>query len=411
MIHNRVVEITTRRWLARAAVKSAVKVPNQAFRADKGGIKFEKNFPSERKAKAWERAGQDKDTWFKRKYAHIHAKSNEGVPNDRYGKRDAHKVRVEAGKLELKRQHREHRNKFENRDSLINFKPNPLSEYVYGVNSVQSALMAGKREFHSRLLYHGAIPEQIAKLAKFLNVTMEVVDKHRLNLLTNYGVHNNVVLETKPLQIEEISYVGQCDEASHSFQYGEYSFDGFVDRDLSFSQSATKKYPLGIYLDQIHDPHNIGAIIRTAFFLGADFLIMSRRNCAPLSPVVAKTSSGALEYFPIFTVDKPLDFFNRSQEAGGWSFVSTGIATANKHNKHKFLQAEDLRGMLQELPVILVVGNEGEGVRTNLEMRSDFLVSIPFGGGQTDIAPVQNTGVDSLNVSVATGILLNLLLS
>ena len=180
--------------------------------------------------------------------------------------------------------------------------------------------------------------------------------------------------------------------------------------DFRYLVNEKKKFPLGIYLDEVVDPHNIGAIIRSAYFLGADFIVMSRRNCAPLSPAVSKTSSGAVELMPIYHVDKPLNFFSKSQEEGGWTFVTSCLTNSDskmkKYSTGKILEMGALNGLCQELPVMLVVGNEGSGVRTNIKMRSDFFVEIPFGRQ----IPNKETPVDSLNVSVATALLLSNLL-
>ncbi|KAM3163647.1 rRNA methyltransferase [Lachancea thermotolerans] len=383
-----------RRSLAQA-IRPAVKVPNASHQGS-GPSNIDKNLPHERRTKAWEKAGEDKDSWFRRKYAHVHAKA--GNPNRQKGRA---KQNVEEASV----QHDQHKSKFRNRSVTGSLRPNPLMEYVHGTNSVLSVLQADKRDYYSRILYHASVTDEIRSLAKKRGAQLEMTDKHRLNILTNYAVHNNVVLETKPLQLPEISQVGSCDPEGSTFAYDELFFDEASERRTSFIQKENKKFPLGLYLDEVSDPHNMGAIIRSAYFLGVDFMIMSRRNCAPLSPTVSKTSSGATELLPIFTVDKPLDFFSKSQKEG-WTFVSAGVSKQNKFAKNKKIEAQDLHGMLKELPVILVVGNEGEGVRTNLQMRSDFLVEIPQGRGAAG-----TRSVDSLNVSVATAILLNSILN
>ncbi|CUS20467.1 LAQU0S01e07250g1_1 [Lachancea quebecensis] len=383
-----------RRSLAHA-IRPAVKVPNRSHQGS-GPSNVDKNLPFERRTKAWEKAGEDKDSWFRRKYAHVHART---------GNTNRQKEKTTQNAEGTSVQHDQHKSKFRNRNMTGSLRANPLMEYVHGTNSVLSALQADKRDYYSRVLYHAFVTDEIRSLAKKRGAQLEMTDKHRLNLLTNYAVHNNVVLETKPLQLPEISQVGACDPEGCTFAYDELFFDDTSERRMSFIQKENKKFPLGLYLDEVSDPHNMGAIIRSAYFLGVDFMVMSRRNCAPLSPTVSKTSSGATELLPIFTVDKPLDFFSKSQKEG-WTFVSAGVSKQNKFAKNKKIEAQDLHGMLKELPVILVVGNEGEGVRTNLQMRSDFLVEIPQGREAAG-----TWSVDSLNVSVATAILLNSILN
>ncbi|SCV05742.1 LANO_0H14180g1_1 [Lachancea nothofagi CBS 11611] len=377
-------------------VKSAVKVPNEAHQGSRAS-NFDRNLPKERRVKAWERAGEDKDSWFKRKYAHVHAKEN---------RREESRKIQDVEKRESKSQYQDHRAKFGNRNMISGLRPNPLMEYVYGTNSVISALRADKREYFSRILYHAPLAQEVQLLAKKKDIQLELVDKHRLNLLTNYAIHNNIVLETKPLQLPEIKHLGPCNVESQAFSYVESFFDESQERSENYLLKEGKQFPLGLFLDEVVDPHNMGAIIRSAYFLGVDFIVLSRRNCAPLSPAVAKTSSGATELLPIFNVDKPLDFFTKSQTEGGWTFVTAGVCSDNKFTKNKKMAPQDLHGMLQELPVVLVVGNEGTGVRTNLQMRSDFMVEIPKGRETSGTC-----SVDSLNVSVATAVLLNSLLS
>ncbi|SCU89431.1 LAFA_0E17986g1_1 [Lachancea sp. 'fantastica'] len=383
--------LASRRYASRT-VKSAVKIPNEVHHSAKP-TNVDKNLPRERRIKAWEKAGEEKDSWFRRKYAHIHARES---------KRDAAQRSHEKSKAETRSQSQGHRAKFGNRTPVTGLRPNPLMEYLYGTNSVVSALRANKRDYFSRILYHGVLPLEVQQLAKNADIALEITDKHRLNLLTNYAVHNNLVLETKALQLPEIKALGPSSLETQSFAYQELFFDQPQERHQEFIAKEGKKFPLGVYLDEVVDPHNMGAIIRTAYFLGADFMVLSRRNCAPLSPAVSKTSSGATELLPIFTVDKPLDFVTKSQTEGGWTFVASGTTKNNKFTDNKKLTANDLRGMLQEFPVVLVVGNEGVGVRTTLEMRSDFLVEIPQGREL-----LGTSSVDSLNVSVATAILLN----
>lgn len=397
--------IVWRRFLT-SKVKPAVRIPNENLKANKP-TNFTKNFPLNKKTKAWERAGEDKESWFKRKYAHVHAKQKSQPQVDLYGKKEAHYSRLKQDILSSKRQQEEHKSKYSRKSVTLGLRPNPLMEYIYGTNSVIAALNSDRREYFTRILYYNTLPPILHSLAKKHGLKLEEVDKHRLNLITDYGVHNNIVLETKPLQPSEITSLNMCDPETGIFHYSELDFDQNVTKTMKYLSNEKKKFPLGIYLDEVVDPHNIGAITRSAYFLGADFMVMSRKNCAPLSPVVSKTSSGAMELMPIFTTDKPLNFFTKSQEEGGWTFVTSSLTSKNsKHGNNKVLELKDLNGMVNELPVILVAGNEGNGVRTNLQMRSDFFVEIPFGRSAEESGVV-----DSLNVSVATALLLNSLLN
>ncbi|CAR28737.1 ZYRO0F10868p [Zygosaccharomyces rouxii] len=378
--------------------------------ARRSGVKVDRNIPQLTRKKAWERAGEDKEAWFKRKYAHVHAKQKQQQePRDPFGKRKAHELRLKENQRRMEQERTTHVHKFEKKNATQGLRPNPLMEYVYGTNSVLAALQGNKREYYSRLLHYGQLDPRLQKLAKSRNVELVETDKHRLNLMTNYAVHNNIILETKPLQPPEISHLQMVNPESGTIQYSELAFeDEKITQEMPYGVKNGKNFPLGIYLDEVVDPHNIGAIMRSAYFLGADFIVMSRKNCAPLSAAVSKTSSGAIELLPIFYVDKPLSFFSESQQGGGWTFVTAGLTDFTqkdkKFNSGKILELNDLEGLCEQVPVVLVVGNEGSGVRTNLKMRSDFFVEIPFGRDD------EKGPVDSLNVSVATALLINYLL-
>ncbi|EDO17182.1 hypothetical protein Kpol_1072p52 [Vanderwaltozyma polyspora DSM 70294] len=385
------------------AIRPAVNVPK--LKGNKP--KFERNMPINRRVKAWERAGEDKDDFFRRKYAHVHARQKEGRRS--YEKHSAKEETQPPRQSFFDRPRR-------NANPSRYLQANPLLEYVYGTNSVLAALQSNKREYFTKLYYHGSLQPDIENLSKSRSVELVKTDKHNLNLLTKDAVHNNVVLETKPLKPIEINNLETVNTEDCTFQITEQSLIKKT-KSIGYISNENKKFPLGVYLDEVMDPHNVGAIIRSAYFLGADFVVMSRKNCAPLSGTVNKTSSGSMELLPIYYVDKPLTFFQKSSEEGGWSFISSCItddiiSKDNKFIKNKMLSLEDLSGLCKEFPVVLVVGNENTGIRTNLRMRSDFYVEIPFGrDSESDSNRQAISTVDSLNVSVATALLLNRILT
>lgn len=144
---------------------------------------------------------------------------------------------------------------------------------------------------------------------------------------------------------------------------------------------------LGIVLDQIQDPRNFGAIIRTAAFFGAKFVIFGEDRQAELTPLVVKTSSGgafSLQLAPTVNINRALEQLKKS---GLWVVGSSLKATA----RHSELPSDR--------HYVLVVGNESKGMRQEVGRQCDYLVRIPGGTG----------AVDSLNVGVATGVLLDAL--
>ena len=139
--------------------------------------------------------------------------------------------------------------------------------------------------------------------------------------------------------------------------------------------------PFIFLLDDIEDPHNLGAIIRTANLAGAHGVIIPRRRAAGLTSVVAKTSAGALNYTPVAKVTNLARTIEELKEKGIW-FVCADM-------DGEIMYDLNLTG-----PIGVVIGNEGEGVSRLVREKCDFTASIPMKGD-----------IDSLNASVAAGIL------
>ena len=142
--------------------------------------------------------------------------------------------------------------------------------------------------------------------------------------------------------------------------------------------------PLLLILDQVQDPHNFGACLRTADAAGVNAVIVAKDNAAPLTPVVHKVASGATQTMPIFRVTNLVRCMQALQDKGVWM-----IGTSDKASQSVYQQ--NLTGS-----IAIVMGAEGKGLRNLTEKNCDALVSLPMAG---DI-------VTSLNVSVATGVAL-----
>ena len=153
-------------------------------------------------------------------------------------------------------------------------------------------------------------------------------------------------------------------------------------------------------LEQL-DPGNLGGILRSAFFLGVDAVAVSDRNSAPLSPIALKASAGASESLPLFSIRHPAAFVEESQK-NGWKFYAAvappGPKTSSSPRAVPHFSTSNVELQERDHPTILMLGGEGEGLRWNLQKKADFTVSIqgPRKG---------EGGVDSLNVSVAAGLL------
>lgn len=148
------------------------------------------------------------------------------------------------------------------------------------------------------------------------------------------------------------------------------------------------------------DPGNLGALLRTAYFFGVDAVAYSLRNCAPFSPVTLKASVGASESIRLLSVNHPQKFVEESQR-NGWKFYAAIAPTdSSKENRNgqPYFSTSSLICPTKNHPCVLMFGGEGEGLRWNLQKKADYLVGIE---GQR----LGQGGVDSLNVSVAAGIL------
>ena len=153
----------------------------------------------------------------------------------------------------------------------------------------------------------------------------------------------------------------------------------------SILQAARDKgeAPLLVVCDEISDPHNLGAIIRTAECAGAHGVVIPKRRSAGLTAVVAKTSAGAVSHLPVARVANLPSLLKRLKEEGLWIFGSAADGTTS-------LYAADLKG-----PAALVIGSEGSGMSRLVSETCDFLVRIPMRGK-----------LNSLNASAAAAILL-----
>lgn len=148
--------------------------------------------------------------------------------------------------------------------------------------------------------------------------------------------------------------------------------------------SKKEKNPLIIMLDEIQDPHNFGAIIRTCAYFNVRGIIIKKHQQVPLNATVAKVSTGALNFVKVCQVTNLSNALETLKQKGFW-IVSTDLKDAVNYQEVDYLR-----------PIVLILGSEGKGVSPLLSKRSDYVVQIPILGK-----------VNSLNVSVAAGILIN----
>jgi 23S rRNA (guanosine2251-2'-O)-methyltransferase len=157
----------------------------------------------------------------------------------------------------------------------------------------------------------------------------------------------------------------------------------FHSLDDIISESRSSSNPLILILDSIQDTHNVGAILRTAECSGVNGIIVTKHNSAPINATVVKTSAGATEHVKIASVNNLANTIKVLKQSGFW-IVGSSLDNAKLYTEVDFT-----------IPIALIVGNEEKGIRKLTADKCDFLVKIPMAGK-----------LQSLNVSVATGILL-----
>ncbi len=292
------------------------------------------------------------------------------------------------------------------------------SQFLYGKSVVEAALRSSRRQMYKLYVYGGANRQTdsnddalIKALARKRGVRTEVVDEDGLRLLDKLSgdrPHNGFVLEASPLPQAPLAALGPLadDYASkpgYPITLGHQSAEeAAINGTPSFipSPSATHK-PLVVILDRILDPGNLGAILRTVSFLGATAVGVTRKGSATLTPVALKASAGAAESLTLFSIASLPEFLNASRD-NGWAVYAAvageeTAATTRQRRCVSLRDVEDTNPLLRQ-PCVLLVGNEGEGLDRLTVKKADYEVNIP------NLSP-PGTGVDSLNVSVAAGLL------
>jgi len=208
---------------------------------------------------------------------------------------------------------------------------------------------------------NNASQQSVVHQVRQLGLPVHSVDKRELARRCGGGQNQGIALQAKPKQ-----------------DGGDKELEAFI------KKLDGKVAPLLLILDQVQDPHNFGACLRTADAAGANAVVVAKDNASPMTPVVQKVASGAAETMPIFRVTNLARCMEKLQQLGIWM-----IGTSDKA-KHSIYQ-EKLDG-----PLAIVMGAEGNGMRNLTEKKCDSLVKIPMAGSV----------VSSLNVSVATGVCL-----
>ena len=295
----------------------------------------------------------------------------------------------------------------------------PASEFLYGTSVVEAALNSGReprRKLYKLYIYNGENREdagtdaKLERLARRKGVDVVKAGNEWLRVMDKMSggrPHNGYILETSPLPRVPVTSLGQlttiddCDgfEVCIDYQSREEAEVNGTSTFYKTSRNRSGRKPLVLLLDSIVDPGNLGGIIRTAAFLGVSAIAISARNSAPFTPVVLKASAGASEDITLFTVNKPAGFVVDSKNAGWKIFAAVAPTRNNDAAMPASISTDELTDPLSEDPCILMLGSEGEGLRENLRTKAD--VELYIEGSR------HSHNVDSLNVSVAAGVLCN----
>ncbi|KAI1865823.1 uncharacterized protein JN550_008081 [Neoarthrinium moseri] len=289
------------------------------------------------------------------------------------------------------------------------------SQFLYGRSVVEAALKDSRRKLYHLYLYAGEDRKNLVQDAGLQNLAerkqvkiTKLTDNDGLRMMDKMSVgrpHNGCVLEASPLPQLPLKSLGELSEDPEKPGFSielahqsseEAAINGTSDF-ISYRAPPGRK-PFVLLLDGILDPGNLGAILRSAAFLGVTGVAISNSGSAGLTPVSLKASAGASEVLPLYSVSSTLDFIQRSKEAGWMIYASVAAGPRSRGNSHLTLERVEAYDPLSEHPTILVIGSEGEGLGKPVKRIADFEVSIP---GNASLLST----VDSLNVSVATGIL------
>ena len=231
---------------------------------------------------------------------------------------------------------------------------------IEGRNAVIEALRAGA-SIDKIFIQKGETDKtlgHIASTARAAGVVVVDADKRKLDFMSRTHAHQGVIALASVRE-----YVSVEDILNIAREKGEN--------------------PLIVVCDEISDPHNLGAIIRTAECAGAHGVVIPKRRSAGLTSIVGKTSAGAVSYVPVARVPNIPALLEQLQKEGVWVFGTAAEGTTT-------LYSADLKG-----PAAIVIGSEGEGMTRLVREKCDFLVSIPMKGK-----------ISSLNASAAAAILL-----
>ncbi|KAH7193533.1 uncharacterized protein B0J16DRAFT_335441 [Fusarium flagelliforme] len=291
------------------------------------------------------------------------------------------------------------------------------SQFLYGRSVVKAALEQNRRKLYNLYIYGGENRRDnkdntiMTRMAEKHGVPITIVPTEEQRIMDKMSMgrpHNGFVLEASPLPQLPIKSLSKLEESPGrlgfhvdlDYQTKEEAAVNGTDSFIRRSNDVTPK-PFVLLLNEIIDPGNLGGIIRTASYLGVDAVCITNRGSSTLTPVVLKSAVGAVEEISLFTVDDPVRFIEDSGKAGWKTYAAVAPPDRKLVRRHgdKFVSLDsiEINSPLNEHPCLLVLGNEGHGLSKPVKVAADYELSVP--------RFVQGSCVDSLNVSVAAGLL------
>ena len=235
------------------------------------------------------------------------------------------------------------------------------SSRLFGLHSVQAALDYSPKKIHKAWVDSGRQDKRLTQAVNDLldlGIEPEKVDRKRLDRLADNNNHQGIVIE--------VEMPGELSES-----------------DLKTAVENLASPALFLVLDNVQDPHNLGACLRTADATGVHGVIITKDNATGITPTVCKVASGAAETVPVYQVTNLARTLRWLKGEGLWIMGADGETSQTVYTTDF------------TIPLALVVGTEGKGLRRLTKEQCDMLVAIPMMGQ-----------VESLNLSVATGVLL-----
>ena len=227
-----------------------------------------------------------------------------------------------------------------------------MTQILYGRQVVRQVLKENRKV---RKLYLQSPMPELEALAKKAGVPVVLTDRKKLNRIAESEHHQGVAVEIEP--------------------YETVSLDELI-------RGKKGQYGFLIMLDELEDPHNLGAVLRTADAVNADGVIIKKTHSAGLTPTVAKVSAGAIDTVKVAAVTNLTNACRELKKQGYW------IVGAD-------MDGVDYRTLNYDFHTVLVIGNEGKGISRLVRENCDYIVSLPMRGT-----------ISSLNASVSAGILM-----